>query len=64
MKRFHIKHHNNYGVFGGLCMATNCELVVPDIYVYKYREPLLMDTPYKGHNRKNLHIKDRFNGPK
>ncbi len=22
-----------------------------------------MDTPYIGHNRKNLHIKDRFNGP-
>ena len=27
-------------------------------------EPLLMDTLYKGHNIRNLHIKDRFNGPK
>ena len=27
-------------------------------------EPLLMDTPYKGQKRNNLHIKDRFNGPK
>ncbi len=27
-------------------------------------EPLVMDTPYKGHNRINLHIKDMFNGPK
>ncbi len=25
---------------------------------------LLMDTMYKGHNRKYLQIKDRFNGPK
>ncbi len=27
-------------------------------------EPLSMDTSYKGHNRKTLHIKDKFNGPK
>ncbi len=27
-------------------------------------EPPLMDTAYKGHNRKNLHIKDMFKGPK
>ena len=26
--------------------------------------PLLMDTLYKGHNRENLHIEDKFNGPK
>ncbi len=31
---------------------------------YYTLEPLLMDTLYKGHNRNNLHIKDRFNGPK
>ncbi len=27
-------------------------------------EPLLIDTLYKQPKRKNLHIKDRFNGPK
>ncbi len=26
-------------------------------------KPIIIDTLYKGHNRNNLHIKDRFNGP-
>ncbi len=34
------------------------------IFIVYTVEPLLMDTPYKGHNRNNLYIKDRFNGPK
>ncbi len=32
--------------------------------IYNTVKPLLMETQYKGHNRNNLHIKDRFNGPK
>ncbi len=32
--------------------------------IWNTMEPHLMDTPYKGQNRENLHIKDRFNGPK
>ena len=47
-------------------MSYQLEIHVHDNYVLLHTvEPLLMDTPYKGHNKIYLHIiKDRFNGPK
>ncbi len=49
-------------------MCNNYNMVITIIvYILHYTtcinntvEPLLMDTLYKGHNRKDFHIKDRF----
>ena len=56
-------------VYGGIVLHCNCHFNVlqactEQSFIANKVDPLIKDTPYKGHNRIHLHSKDTLCGPK